>query len=263
MRLLTLMMVLLSCSAFAQTQDSVLMQDSIIIAQDSGSVIQDSTIISAFTYKSASNAPADTTAVDARIFDAQKLRELKDNPDLQYGVEATVGESLWQRFLRWLVELIEMLFSTATETNWGRFLLYALLLVAVVVIVLMILKVNAFQVFYGDSASQISHRTLEENIHEMDFDKLIQEALAQQDYRLGVRLLFLYALKMLSDKNHIHWEQGKTNADYVNELTTENIKKGFSDLNYYFEYAWYGHFQVTDSVYARVKQTFDEWRRSL
>ena len=127
----------------------------------------------------------------------------------------------------------------------------------------MILKVNAYRIFYGDAALPISHQAIDENIHEMDFDRLIHDALAKQDYRLGVRLLFLFALKMLSDKNHIHWMQGKTNHDYLNELSAGDVKKGFSELNYFFEYAWYGNFLVTDGMYARVKQTFDEWRRSI
>ncbi|MGC3944165.1 MAG: hypothetical protein QM762_06500 [Chryseolinea sp.] len=249
MRVLLLLFVLVSFCVSAQDQDSI--------------EAEDSTFFSAFKQPPQNHASPDTTSVVSRSFDSGKVNELKEDPELQYETEATVGESLWQRFLRWLGDLLSSLFDSATTTNWGRFFAYAFLLVAFVVIVLMILKVNAYQVFYGTSASPTSHRTLDENIHEMDFDRLIREALSRKDYRLGVRLQFLYALKMLSDKDYIHWEQGKTNTDYVNELASENLKKGFSELNYYFEYAWYGNFMVTDGVFARVKQTFDDWRRSL
>lgn len=249
MRVLLVLMMLVSYCVNAQEPDSL----------EAG----DSTLVSAYESQPASTAPADTMSVNVRSFHSQTLQELKADPDLQYGVAPTVAESLWQRFWRWVGRFIESLFESATTTNWGRLFAYAFLLIGFIVIILMILKVNAYRVFYGDAASPIQHHTLDENIHEMDFERLIQEALARQDHRLGVRLLFLYALKMLSDKNHIHWMQGKTNHDYLNELSSGDIKRGFSELNYFFEYAWYGNFLVTDGVYARVKQTFDEWRRRI
>jgi len=249
MRVLLVLMMLLSFCVSAQEADSL-------------GISADSTV-SAYESQPASTAPADTTTVTARDFNDQKLNELKADPELQYGVEPTVAESLWQRFLRWIGRLIESLLESSTTTNWGKLFAYAFLLISLIAIILMILKVNAYRIFYGDAALPISHQAIDENIHEMDFDRLIHDALAKQDYRLGVRLLFLFALKMLSDKNHIHWMQGKTNHDYLNELSAGDVKKGFSELNYFFEYAWYGNFLVTDGMYARVKQTFDEWRRSI
>jgi hypothetical protein len=250
MRVLLVLLMLVSFCAYAQDSDSL-------------ETSADSTVVSAYESQPANTAPADTMSVTARNFHQQKLKELKADPELRYGVEATVAESLWQRFLRWIGRFIELLLESATTTNWGRLFAYGFLIISLIVIILMILKVNAYNIFYGDAASPVQHRTLDENIHEMDFEGLIQDARARQDYRLGVRLLFLYALKMLSDKNHIHWMQGKTNHDYLNELSAGDVKKGFHELNYFFEYAWYGNFVITDAVYTRVKQTFDEWRRRI
>ena len=121
--------------------------------------------------------------------------------------------------------------------------MYIVGIVLLTVLIMMLLKVNAFKVFYsGQGANTFTYSALDENIHEMDFEKLIQEATGKNDYRLGVRLVFLYALKMLSDKNLIHWDQGKTNHDYLDELSATEIKTGFNELNSYFEYAWYGNF---------------------
>lgn len=208
-------------------------------------------------------APADTMAVVARDVDEETLRKLKEDPELQYGVESTVAESLWQRFWRWVGDWIESILRAATTTNLGRLFAYFFLLAALIVAVLMILKVNAYRMLFGAGASAVPHSTFDENIHEMDFERLIRDAVSQQDFRLAVRLVFLHALKMLSDNHHIHWVQGKTNHDYLAELSAGDIKNGFSELNFFFEYAWYGHFDITDGVYARVKGTFDEWRQKL
>ena len=156
------------------------------------------------------------------------------------------------------------IFENAVSTNWGRVLMYALGIVVLIVLIMMILKVNAFKVFYsGHGANTFKHTVLDENIHEMDFEKLIQEALAKNDYRLGVRLTFLYALKMLSDKNHIHWDQGKTNHDYLDELKVSDLKTGFNELNYYFEYAWYGNFKINSETFSNVQLIFNEWKGKL
>lgn len=231
--------------------------------QDSVSEDADTTATSAYATTPDDTALPDTVSITVRSFNAQTHQQLKADPELRYDVEATVAESLWDRFRRWVMDWISSLLDAATTTNWGKVFAYLFLFVAFIVIILMILKVNAFNVFYGEGASSGAQYAFEENIHEMDFEKLIQDALGKQDYRLGVRLLFLYGLKMLADKNHIHWMQGKTNHDYLNELSSGELKNGFSELNYFFEYAWYGNFAVTDGVYARVRQTFDDWRRRI
>jgi len=80
------------------------------------------------------------------------------------------------------------------------------------ILLMMILKVNAFRLFYaGADRGTIGSSVFHENIHELNFDKLISEALAQQHYREGIRLLFLKSLKLLTDRQFIHWQAGKTN----------------------------------------------------
>lgn len=209
-------------------------------------------------------APADSAAVDARSFDSSTVDKLKSDPELQYDEVPTVAENLWTRFLMWLFAFISSFFDSAVNTSWGRILTYAIGIAIVVVTVMMLLKVNAFKVFYSaEGADTFKHSVLDENIHEMDFDKLIDEALARSDYRLGVRLVFLYALKMLADKNMIHWDQGKTNHDYLDELKAMELKGGFNELNFYFEYAWYGNFKITENMFSHVQLIFNEWKNKI
>ncbi len=211
-----------------------------------------------------SQASPDTSQIEARTFDADKILELKSDPTLKFKEAPTIAESLWDRFKKWLGQLIEALFENAVATNWGRILTYVVGIVIAVVLIMMILKVNAFKVFYSaQRANTFNHAILNENIHEMDFDTLIQEARARHDYRLGVRLVFLYALKTLSDNNLIHWDQGKTNHDYLDELTAAELKTGFNELNYYFEYAWYGNFNINQDMFSKVQAIFSEWRRKI
>ena len=211
-----------------------------------------------------SRAAPDTSRIEVRNFTDARLKGLKADNSLQYKEAPTIAESLWDRFLALLEQFFDSLFRNAMTTDWGRVFSIALGMVLLVVLIMMILKVNAFKVFYrGEGASTMPYNVLDENIHEMDFDQLIQEAIAQHDYRKAVRLLFLKSLKMLADKHYIHWEQGKTNHDYLLELSATDLKKGFHELNYYFEYAWYGNFSVTHETFLKIQHVFKVWRDNV
>jgi hypothetical protein len=243
--------VILSANCFSQDGDSSVAEPKIVYHDDE-------------TSEKDSHALPDSSAVTSREPDAQTLQRLKTDPSLQYKQPPTIAESLWDRFLLWMRQLFESLFDKAVSTNWGQVLIYIAGIVVVVALIMTLLKVNAFKVFYsGEGAGTLKYNTLDENIHEMDFDKLIEEAMSKKDYRLGIRLVFLYALKMLSDTNHIHWDQGKTNHDYLDELKLAELKAGFSDLNYYFEYAWYGNFNINAEMFHHVQGIFKSWRTNI
>jgi hypothetical protein len=257
---LIIALALFSCCAVAQETDTLSFQEKV------DSVIEASNIFipTGNDHDSlAYSAPADTLAVQRRAFDGKKLQELKEDPDLDYTQKPTVAESLWDRFLRWLGRFIESLFEGATETDWGKVIIYVLAVVLIAVIVMTILKVDAFRVLFFGGDARMKHQVLEENIHEMDFEKLINEAIQQSDFRRGVRLLFLYSLKLLSDKNVIQWEMGKTNHDYMAEINRQELRPGFNQLSYYFDYAWYGNFNINRQTFDRANDTFNEIKNKL
>lgn len=233
-------------------------------AQDKASRLSDSTeIVSSFRHSSYIIKP-DSSNIEPRSFDKNKLKELRADDDLDYQQPPSVAESLWDRIFIWLGEFFEWLFRGATRTNWGQVFLYTLALGVMVLVIMMLLKVDALRVFYsGADKGSLNYSALDENIHEMDFDKLIREALENQEFRLGVRLTFLYSLKLLSDKHHLEWRPGKTNYDYQLELKDPGLKTGFNELSFYFDYAWYGEFSVNENLYKRVKGIFEDWRKKI
>jgi len=206
----------------------------------------------------------DSAHVETRQFSETELQSLKEDPDFDFKEAPTVAESLWDRLLRWLSDFFAMLLDGAFTVNWVKILIYGIVLAVLVVIVMMILKVDAFKIFYsGQGASTVRYDLFEENIHEIDFDAAIQNAVNKQDYRKGIRLVFLYALKMLSDKHLIMWEQGKTNHDYVGELQSGEVKAGLNELSYYFDYAWYGNFVVNRTMFEKVNNIFNTWKTTV
>lgn len=201
----------------------------------------------------------DTTRLETRSVDQETLKRLKDDDDLSYEQPPTVVESLWDKFVQWLREFLDSFFDGAINTNWGQVFTWLGIISVFVLVIFALLKVDAFKLVYKGETAQVSNG-IDENIHEMNFNQLIDEATRKKDFRLAVRLTFLYALKILADKNQISWEQGKTNHDYLNELKAEHLRSGFESLNYYFEYSWYGNFAITEELYNRVITIFSGWK---
>lgn len=199
----------------------------------------------------------DTTRIVVKEFTTEKIARLKSDKDFNYKEPPTMAESIWDRLWQWLGRFINTLFEGATSTNWGRVLVYVAAFIGFMAILLMILRVNAFRVLHsGADRGTINSNVFNENIHEMNFDKLVQDALAQQQYREGIRLVFLHSLKILTDKQFIRWQAGKTNHDYVNELNSGELKVHFNELSFYFDYAWYGNFPVKEEAFIKTQQLF-------
>ncbi|MCK6618042.1 MAG: DUF4129 domain-containing protein [Cyclobacteriaceae bacterium] len=205
--------------------------------------------------------PSDSSTIELRSFDQVALEKLKNNPELNY-TQAPAVMSLWERFKIWLNHLIETLLHTVATTDWISVLIVTVAILAIVYVVMHLLKVDPFTVFYKTQAP-LKAGIIEEDIHSFDFEKLIREALQQEQYRQAIRLVFLQALKLLADHHHIHWQPGKTNHDYLNELTETRLRTGFNELNFYFEYAWYGNFTVNSQLFARVKALYENWKTNL
>ena len=235
------------------------------IALDSAPVnINTDSLVSDYEDKKEFAGEIDTTHIELRKFSKAEVDKLKADPDLIYTQPPTVAESLWDRLKRWINWLLSTLFEKATTTDLGIFIMYLLAAGAVIAVIMLLLKVNAFRVFYsGSDQGKQTYQVFHENIHEMDFETLVREATERKEYRLATRLVFLYALKLLSDKQLIDFKPGKTNHDYVEELQKGDLKTGLNELSFYFDYAWYGNFAVSENQFQKVKQIFTFWKDKM
>jgi len=206
----------------------------------------------------------DTLKIDARTFSLSDVERLKADPEFNYEQPPTIAESLWDRLKKLFVWFFENLFDKAVTTDLGQLIMYTIAAVLIIVGIMALLKVNALKVFYsGADQPRQAYQVFHENIHEMNFEKLIQEATDRKEFRLATRLIFLHALKILSDKHLIEFNTGKTNHDFVEELKVSDLKTGLSELSFYFDYAWYGNFLISDVQFDRIKKTFTEWRNRI
>lgn len=207
-------------------------------------------------------AIADTTVLQVKRFDPLQVSTLKKSSDFQYHESPNLAQSLWNQLLEWLAYVLLSFFQGASAAHWDQVLIYVLALAGFMVILLIALKVNVLKVFQsGTEWGLHPAATIHENVHEMDFEELLRLALEKENYRDGIRLLFLYALKILSENQLISWKAGKTNRDYVEELHAANLKVDFNLLSLYFDYAWYGNFQIQKDTFLKAEDTFQVFKQ--
>ena len=79
-----------------------------------------------------------------------------------------------------------------------------------------------------------------EDIEEIDADSEYKKAIANGNYRLAIRMLFIKSLQKLSAKDIIEWENEKTNRDYAREIEDLKLKQSFRKNASIYELVWYG-----------------------
>lgn len=102
-----------------------------------------------------------------------------------------------------------------------------------------------------------------EDIFAINYQKDIDRAAAQGNYRLAIRLMFLRVLKNLSERNIIRYKQDKTNLDYLMEVQPTAHYRDFFKVTRNYEYSWYGQFAINEEAYRIIRNEFDQFDKSI
>lgn len=207
---------------------------------------------------------ADTSAVlkQYRLPSEKTIEKIKANEEFIYREEAR-GRSLWQIFTGWLRSLFDVKEGSFADDFLSKYIWYILIIVVFGFIIYKLFKSEITGLFYRQRKPGIQISELEENIHEIDFDKLINEALNNKNYRYAVRLYYLKSLKTLSDLELINWEKDKTNKDFISELSGTNIQAPFAEITFQFNRIWYGDFPLDEPAFEAARNEFNDFNNKL
>ncbi len=190
----------------------------------------------------------------------------------EFDYEVKIPEkNIWERFKEWLADLFRRLFNFSNpETSMNvvvvllKSLAIAIILLVIYLIVKSIMNKDGQWVFGKNSDRKIiRHEEIERNLHRVDFEKLIKEAVASGEKRLSIRYYYLWLLKRMSEKSIIQWDPEKTNSDYLYEIENEKLKDNFRYLSYLYNYIWYGEFDVDEATFEKATNTFQKIIQSL
>lgn len=206
----------------------------------------------------------DNGKIKHREFDNAKIEDYKKDKRFQYQeIRRPTQPSFMYRLSEWIWRNIVAPLSNPKKHPVRGTIYY--IIIAGILIYAILKLINADISLFGSkkAQSQVTFSEVEENIHEMDFNQLIEEAKSKQNYRRAVRLLYLQILKKLSDKALINWQIDKTNHEYERELLGTSLYNGFQDVTLRFEYFCYGDFQIDRTSFDRTEPLFQEFSSKL
>ncbi len=239
--------IFIICSSFTGVQDSL-------------PKIQESK--SVFTEK---DIKVDNDSIKMKTFD-KDFKKKYTSKEFIYE-EKPQKPNLLERFLLWLAEIFGRSTSKVASPIAGGFM-RIISIVIIVLVVFFIVKAimnKEGQWLFGRNSDKkiIQNTDIEKNIHIINFEQLIKEALQNNNKRLVIRYYYLWLLKKLSDKEIIIWDIEKTNTDYLYEIKNQNTKSEFNYLSYLYNNIWYGEFEIDESAFEKSKFAFDKAIKSL
>jgi len=202
--------------------------------------------------------------ITVRRASTEKIQKYLSDKDFKYENDYTQKTGFWDAILQWIYRhLFKPLFKNYNITTWD-ILEYAIAIAALILIIYFLIKSDRVGLFYKKSKSDsLNLSDTEEDIRQMNFTKLIDEAIEKGQYRVAVRYLYLKLLRDLSDRQLITWQAEKTNRDYSNELRPSALGKPFTQVTFLFDYAWYGDMPINDASFKNIRESFEQFNKQL
>ncbi len=207
--------------------------------------------------------PGDSSSVTIRLPDKLKIAEYKNQEAFNYS-KHTGQLNVFKMVPGWLRDAIYRFLKTIYNAGSTELVLVILLAVAIIAIILKMNDINPIALFRRKKRNlQPLFEIGKENIGEMDFPLLIEKAVHQQDFRLAIRYHYLQSLNGLAGMGKIELREGKTNREYLHEISNVELQKFFGQLVYGFEFVWYGEFLPDEKQYEMLSSAFVEFKKSL
>lgn len=143
------------------------------------------------------------------------------------------------------------------QRTWFQTMIWIIIVGGFVTFLIMYLAGTEVGLFRKKSVpvnSKEEEEEMPEDIFAINYQKEIDKAAAQGNYRLAVRLMFLRLLKHMSEKNVINYKQDKTNLDYLMHLYSTRYYHDFFRITRHYEYSWYGKFEVSSDAYHQISK---------
>jgi hypothetical protein len=103
----------------------------------------------------------------------------------------------------------------------------------------------------------------DEDIHEVDLESLLKQAIENQNFRLAIRYYYLTTLKGLSTKKIIDYHKDKTNSEYLFEIENTETRNNFSYLSYVYTYVWYGEFPLDKQSFETAQNKYQSFIKNI
>lgn len=197
--------------------------------------------------------PADTIR-----YNTAKIAEYQADARYDYNSQLQMSDvGLTDIIRQWLAHILRRLLRNAADetiyslTGW---ILIGLIVLIIALVVYFIWKKHPSLFTREKKMPGLPYDVEEENIYGVDFEKELSEALASNDFRSAVRIIYLQTLRFLADKEWIDWRIFKTPTEYLYELKPVVLRPAFRDFTNRFLQVRYGNYQATPELFAAMRE---------
>jgi len=229
---------------------------------------------------------AQNNPAQVRSFDEKKLEKIRQNPNFNYeeDIETYSQHDTDWEYKRWRWEE-EQRKKMEKDANWeikkvrpqeglnldlnfslGKSAIYIASAIVIIFLLLALLGIDLHSLLRKNKA-------VVENLEDQDWqdlqqgslDKLIEQAIAKEQYNLAIRYAFLKSLQLLAQRNYVQLQKEKTNAEYQKELnqSKKDLLKDFAWQSRIFAYTQYGEFEVNKSQFDSIYPKFKSFYQSI
>lgn len=200
-----------------------------------------------------------SSTINVKKVTTESIKKYANDNDFLYDRIPPPAESPWEAFKRWLMKLFDNYIGNKIPRIFWDVLSWTIVVGAIILIFYRLFRQEIKSVFKGKATTnQVNFIHKDENIHEMDFNQLISDAITKKDYKNAIRLSYLNLLKNLTDEDFIVWKADKTNLDYIEELKQSPLQASFKKTTLVFEHVWYGEFTINESHFKDTMLIFNE-----
>lgn len=163
---------------------------------------------------------------DTLVIDTARLLVWRQDDDYAYGRELVPSHD---SLMDWIEKRLDELFGNLFGSDFyqdHRTTLWICIGLAALAAVLAFLLWKHPELFSRSGRNKpLEYEVTEDTIYGIDFPSEIEKALAREDFREALRLMYLQTLKLLSDNHRIEWQPSKTPTQYTLEFRQTDFKR--------------------------------------
>ena len=201
---------------------------------------------------------------DTIVYDAGKIAGYQSDSRYDYLSQLELPDYTWfDMVARWFNRLINFIFSGRFGENVTTPLMIIIFLLILSTIIYFLYKKRPELFMRSRKATPLAYSIEEENIRLIQFDKEIDAAIKNGDYRLAIRLLYLQTLRFFSDNQLIDWQIHKTPMEYLYELSHKEMRQPFRVFTNHFLHVRYGNYQASPQLFETLLDLQSEIKQMM
>lgn len=186
--------------------------------------------------------------VDTLVCDTAQVVVWQSDPVFAYSRELIAPEiNVLEWLSGWFGRMLDKIFGNTFVEEYSDVVLICVAALILMLVIWFVYKKRP-ELFMCPRKSALLYTVGEDTIYGVDFAEKIAGALAREDYREAVRLLYLQTLKRLSDGKRIEWQLYKTPTQYIYEVRLS----AFREMTNHFLRVRYGNFEANETLFRMM-----------